>query len=40
MITVFIESIGTVQATLIQRYEDGDARVSYAGRIYIAKVIA
>ena len=40
MIKVFIESIDTVQATLIQRYEDGDVRVSYKGRVYIATEVA
>ena len=40
MITVWIETIGRVQATLLQRYEDGDVRVSYQGYTYIAKEIA
>lgn len=35
-----IEGLGTVLATPIQWYPDGDVRVSYAGRQYIAKVAA
>lgn len=40
MVKVFIEGIGTVTASLIQRYPDGDVRVSYNGRTYIAKEVA
>lgn len=40
MVKVYIEGTGTVTATLIQRYVDGDVRVSYNGRIYIAKEVA
>jgi hypothetical protein len=37
MITIWIESIGRVQATLLQRYPDGDVRVTFQGRTYICK---
>lgn len=37
MVKVYIEGTGTVTATLIQRYLDGDVRVSYQGRTYIGK---
>jgi hypothetical protein len=40
MIFVEIEFIGRVQATLLQRYPDGDVRVSYKGRVYICKEVA
>lgn len=40
MVKVFIEGIGTVTATLIQRYLDGDVRVSYNGRTYVGKEVA
>lgn len=40
MITVWIEEIGRVQATLLQRYPDGDVRVAYNGRQYICKEVA
>jgi hypothetical protein len=37
MIKVYIETIGTVEATLLQTYPDGDVRVSYRGREYIGR---
>lgn len=40
MVKVYIEGIGTVTATLIQRYLNGDVRVSYNGCVYIATEVA
>lgn len=40
MITVIIETVGRVEARLVQRYLDGTVRVSYQGREYIAKEVA
>lgn len=37
MLHVFIETIGWVEAKLIQRYLDGDVRVQYQGRHYIVR---
>ena len=37
MIKVYIETIGEVEATLLQEYPDGDVRVSYQGREYIGR---
>ena len=39
MVKVYIEGIGIVTATLIQRYPDGDVRVSYNGYMYIGKEV-
>ena len=40
MVTVWIEGIGRVEARLLQRYADGDVRVSYNGREYICTEVA
>lgn len=40
MVKVYIEDIGTVTATLIQRYIDGDVRVSFNGVQYVGKEVA
>lgn len=40
MVKVYIEGIGTVSAQLLQRYLDGDVRVSYYGREYICREVA
>lgn len=39
MVKVYIEGIGTVTATLIQRYLDGDVRVSYNGVQYVGREV-
>lgn len=39
-VTVWIPEVGRVEAVLLQRYADGDVRVTYNGRQYICKEVA